>query len=559
MAVFMDMVDEIVKDKIPGFVPGEAITIMPENAYISLNITTPLGKASAIAMGLVFLLRKDGFKTERIEEAMEVSPVHAQYYALTMKQKEELEARIKTILASLSAAVADLELLEHDLRKYREFMRHFELMEEGIKEKNVEKIRRADSTLRSIFIDQVDVHTGPGIALKLITEKWPTVIVDFMKLTDEDVEAGAIAKKLGISPAEATILATKNKLYLEWRDMFKTTVQERYRRILSLVESKKKSIEELKASARPVLLRYKSIREIGETREGRELLIRLSWLRPAGMAVSIEISKLWAWKTFVPPEFYMPTTEVKKVRRKIARVRKIPREFKEWLKAEIGPEEYRKKEVTVPPFGIEPLDRWALYLIKELQNFYKRYGVEIKFTAEELLNLREELVSELVEPPPKGVFPPSPYFVVNEIGTERVILRFPDGTELEDLTFNLRTKLESMNLLLVRYAEMKAKNKMIENYIDELLGEMSKGRPIEELLRREFPALKGVPRVEVKPKVLKPPFTLFGKIQRIFPIVRPGPYEKVFFDRITKMYLAEISRRSFARYVGYLKKSVGVP
>lgn len=552
---FMDKIEGLLKDKIPGFVPGQAISMQPENTRILLDITTPLGKASGIAMGLIFLLRKDGFKTERIEEALEVSPVHAQYYALTMKQKEELEARIKSILASLSAATADLELLEHDLRKYREFMRHFELMEEGKKEKNVEKIRRADTTLRSIFIDQVDVHTGPGIALKLITERWPTIIVDFMKLTDEDVEPRIIEKKLKISPAEATVLATKNKLYLEWRDMFKGTVQERYKRILSLAEAKKKSIEELKTSARPIFLRYKSIKELGETRRGRETLLRLSWLRPAGMAVSIEISKVWAWKTFVPPEFYMPTEEIKKVERRITRIRKIPKEFKEWLKAEIGLEKYRNKKVTLPPFGIEPLDRWVLYLIKEMERFYRdEYGVEIRFTANELLELREELIRDCTE-----TFPPSPYFVVNEIGTERVILRFPDGTELEDLTFDLRTKIESLNMMLVRYAERKAKDKMVESYINELLGEMARGKGLEELLKEEFPALKGKPKIEAKLKEIKPPFTLFGRIQKVFPVMRVGPYEKVFFDRLTKMYLAEIAKTSFVRYVDYLKKSVGVP
>ena len=546
---FMDKIENKIAQfghVVPGFVPGKAISIMIENCETRIDITTPPGKASGIEKGLLFTLRDDGYETERIEESIEVSPVHAQYYALTIKQKEELEGRIKTALASLSSAISELELLEHDLRKYKEFLQYFEWIEKGKKEKNEELVRKADQTLKSIFIDQVDVHTGEGVALKLITQRWPTVIVDFMKLSDEDVDIDKIAKKFGISPAEATILATKNKLYLEWREIFKETVQNRYERIRSLAEAKKKSIEEIKNSIKPVLLRYKSIKEIGESEEGRRELQRLSWLRPAREAVSIDISKIWAWKTFLPYGAGRITTEWRKEKKPIMRMRKIPREFKEWLRANLGAEAY-KLDGYVPPFNAEPLDRIALYLIKELENFYK-----IKFTPKEILETRDKLIEDAMEKNVRSI-----YFVVNEIEEARSVIKLPDGSELEDLTFHIKTKIESYNITLVRYLEMKAKDKVLENYIDELLGEMSKGRKLSEIIKEEFPSLKGMAKKEKELKI--EPLTSFDRIQKIFPIIRTGPYETNFQDRFTKYYLAEGAVRCFVPYVSYLKKSVGVP
>lgn len=552
--MFMDEIEKIIGGEPPGFVAGKAISIQIENCKTSIDLTTPLGKASGISMGLLFTLRKNGYETERVEETMEISPIHAQYYALTLKQKEELEGRIKSALASLSASISDLELLEHDLRKYKEFLDIFEMMEKGIKEKKPELVRRANQTLKSIFIDQVDVHTGEGVALKLITVRWPTVIVDFMKLKDVDVDIEKIAKDYKISLAEATILATKNKLYLEWREMFKKTVQNRYERIRSLVEARKRSIEEIKSTVKPILLRYKSIKEIGETEAGRKALLRLSWLRPATQAVSIDISKIWAWKTFLPPEPYRPTLEWVKIEKPILKMRKIPIEFKKWLKAELGDEAYKVKG-TLPPFDIEPLDRWSLYLIRKMENFYKEeYGVELRFTPNEILKRREDLIKDCTEK-----FIPSPYFVVNEFETFRTVLRLPDGSECEDIVFDFRTKIESFNIMLVRYLEILMKDKLLENYIKELLGEAARGKEISELIKEEFPTLKGKPKKKVELKVVEPPFSLFEKFQKYFPVVRTGPYETNFADRFTKFYLAEGARRCFVPYVRYLKGSVGVP
>jgi len=216
------------------YTPGEAICLVPGEAEEFLSFTTPMGQVSGVTASLIFQFRKWGYVRYKVDESIWVSPVFKPYYDLVIAQREQLQASIKAGLASISQAISDFELVWHDLRKYKEFLDHFENLEKGKKlmkenkEEGLKLFNRANSTLKSIFIDQVDVHTGETVALKLIANRWPTIIADFLKLQDDDVEPKDIAKKYHVSEAEGVVLATKNKLYLEWRDnLFYPTVKER--------------------------------------------------------------------------------------------------------------------------------------------------------------------------------------------------------------------------------------------------------------------------------------------------------------------------------------------
>jgi len=104
---------------------GNAVFYPPSDQCTVLNFTGNLGAATGIFYSTMFQLRKWEFNVKKAGETIEVSPVHQQYYQLTQKQKEDLESRIKKGLASASQSVADLELLEHDLRKYQDFIKYF--------------------------------------------------------------------------------------------------------------------------------------------------------------------------------------------------------------------------------------------------------------------------------------------------------------------------------------------------------------------------------------------------------------------------------------------------
>ena len=119
--------------------PGFGINVAVPNADIYLDFDSSLGKGSGVLLSLIFQLPKWGFDRVKIDETIVVTPVFQQYYQLTIKQKEELEAIIKSSLASIATALSDLEMLRHDLRKYKEFMDYFKMIEVG-KKKGDEKL-----------------------------------------------------------------------------------------------------------------------------------------------------------------------------------------------------------------------------------------------------------------------------------------------------------------------------------------------------------------------------------------------------------------------------------
>jgi hypothetical protein len=185
------------------------------NRYSKLNFTGQPGTASEIYFSLLFHLPKIEWSIAKIDEWIEVSPSHREYYERTTSTKQALESTIKTGLASAAQSVADFELMSHDVRKYKEILEYFQSKDENV--------------LKSMFIDQVDIHTdlsNQPIALRTIVSRWPTIIADFMRINDNDTEPDKIAKDYDISKAEAVVLATKNKLYQKWKKLFGDAAKE---------------------------------------------------------------------------------------------------------------------------------------------------------------------------------------------------------------------------------------------------------------------------------------------------------------------------------------------
>jgi len=74
----------------------------------------------------------------------------------------------------------------------------------------------------------------------------------------------------------------------------------------------------------------------------------------------------------------------------------------------------------------------------------------------------------------------------------RTVLVLPNGAQLEDLMIgNLKTYVKTQNIIIGHILEIIAREKMLENYIDQLLGEMGidkegKVKKVEEMLKEEF-------------------------------------------------------------------------
>ncbi len=588
---------------VPTLRPGEGIRAVPLEGEILLDYTAPLGKLTGIYYSLSFQLPRWGFWRGKIEEWIFVSPVFREYYEITIRQREALEASIKEGLRSIGVAISDLELLLHDLRKYKEFLEYFRwieqgkiLIKKGKKKEGEELIKKGEQTLKAVFIDMVDAHTGPGIAMKEIAVRWPTIIADFMKLTDEDVDPAKIKEKLKVSEAEGVVLATKNKLYIEWKKLFKETVKRRYATMLRQVEARRKSVEEYKNMLRPTIARYKMIKDALENPNIRATLYK-SFFRPEAQALSIDFMRLWAWKPFAPSEKYKYT--------------KTTFDSVHAAKAGFLPEEIREIEKAAPTLPSLKVrlkgGKWDGYLDalpqepsidhvlreKLIPEIEKTYGV--KFTGVDLFNAREMLLKQFRESYTGlgGVEPWvwSPYFCFLDIPLSRTVLRIPPaGPELEDIMIeNLQVATETQNIILARCLEFIAKDKLLDREIGLMLGEMGikgdKVLKIEEILKEEFPEVFLSPeeyeKMEIekkkKEKAKEKFYASRYKLKRTIDKIRAaigdffktlgwdvmffravGPYEFAMSHRLAKYYQPVVAGE-FERVRKFIETKMGVP
>jgi hypothetical protein len=320
--------------------------------------------------------------------------------------------------------------------------------------------------------------------LKMIAQRWPTIITDFMKLGDGDVDGGKIKSKLGVSEAEGVVLATKNKLYNAWKETFRKTVEERYQRLLSMVQARKFSIDEYKTMLKPYIERYKAIREKGADVGGRTTLRNYGWLKAGAQATSLDWATIWAWKGMTRPDSTRITYEAFKTTMNILKS-DLPPSLLEHVGARLSTSDEKKMldkkftDWTTAPNGIEPLDKWAWALYRYIEDHYtEKSGLPIRFSLEDLLKARNDFIG----PGGMGSSPEYYYFKVFETDVERAILHLPDGTELEDMTWApCYVYFDSYNMLFLRSLERIAQEKTLEAYIDQMLGETGKKKKISEL------------------------------------------------------------------------------
>lgn len=552
---------------------GEAYRLHSLNFRTPFNYTTPVGVMSGLIMSYFFYLGKRGFgEKHKMIDWLEISPVHAQYYQITVQQKQQLERQIKEGLASITQAVGDLELLLHDLRRYAEYMDYFEklakgevLIKAGKKEEGTEMKTEAEQTLKAVFIDQVDIHTDlpqTPIAMRSIVGRWPTIIADFMRLEDKDKDPKKIAKKLEVSEAEGVVLATKNKLYQEWRETFKKTVKDRYKRILGLVEARKKSVNEYKNMLRPYVNRYRSIREFGETPEGREALEKHAFYRHAAQAVSVDYSMTWLWRCFRPPDFFKIGLEAE-VRKVNVLKSRIYKGFKKMAKENWSLlKEKGLTEVSLSTTGVEPLDKFVYYSYPYIE---EHYNVDLDIA--DILQIRENFCEKNYD---------YPYFETMEVGWTRAVIRLADGTEFEDVVLDpFWCYMDTQNIIILRMLEVLAKQREEESFLMQMLGEMSEeGKKIKDLMEEAYPHIhergeikekeKKKEEAEVAAKVKKATRSIGKFLGEIgFPtdvrFFKPGPYETHVEDVITGIWVPEFLSSIQIPSNNFFKDALGIP
>lgn len=518
-------------------VNGKRVMCRPTDQHIKLNPTTNMGGCSGIYYSMTFQLPKWGYETAKLDEWMDVSPVHSDSYNLMISQRNKLEQNIKGGLQSAAQSVADYELLSHDLRKYREILDYFKM---GQKDEHV---------LRSLFVDKVDAHTGEGYSLITMARRWPTIITDFIRMQSGWIDAKKIPvpgdqlkkimEELKVSQAEATVLKTKSELFEEWKRLFFPEIKERYARTKTLVESRKKSVDEYREWLKPYIARHKMMTEATQ-KDPAKYASNIYMVPGFGQAVAHSGVRLWAWEDFSPQEMHRPET------------------------------------VQM----VEPYDATVIEWKMKIEKKYK-----MTFKQKDIDTLKKKLKP--------GVL----YYHMFDIFCNRTIIRLPQLGEQEDMDIQIEHFLLSQNIMLVHLMEVMAIEKSFERYVNEIIGtkeseekhlrdiekefEPEKKEKKESFARKFRKRMKMLSSEEKKAeaqnaeamkeaeaqkvedvmkaqdeKILKMSNSLWNRISPY--IVKSGPYEWQLKPRVTKMFLIPMATH-YGGLVELLKFKMGVP
>jgi hypothetical protein len=509
------IIDMIRESKKGDPILGEAFLGCPENQDTVLDFTTPMGKCSKVYYSFVFQLPKWGYNARKIEEYMDVSPVHADAYNLMVGQRQKIETAIKTGLSSAAEAVTHYELMAHDARRYREILDYFK---KGQKDEHI---------LRSLFVDRVDAYTGEGYSMITMAKRWPTIITDFIRMKTALDDINAIRKELDVSQAEATVLKTKNELYKEWKELFFPVVKERYARIRTMVDARKRSIDEYKQWLKPYITRHRMMKDLPEDKAS--VFVTNPIMVPGfGQAAMFSGVRLMVWRPFNP--------------------------------IEPGKPEYFIEKKKSGNFQIDPYDNFVKKWIKRIE-----YKYSVRITDRDVKELLGEWTSSSTEKPIAEMYPERLYYIVFDILVMRSVIKTPPpaGGELENLMLSpLRTILVSQNILLLYLLEMRAIEEKFDNDVNELIGapelEEERMAEVERMFdekaeRKRFESLKSFSRgMKRFGRGVRKPFRYLARY-----VIKPGPYETNFKERVTKVYMVN-SGGIYGGMVDYWKKEFGV-
>ncbi len=501
---------------------GKALCVQPFEMYTKINPTTPPGMLAGLWMGLLIQLRKWEYNgVKKMSETIEVTPAYAQYYHITLQQKEEIEGKIKAGLQSVSQSIADLELLKHDERKYREFLDYFGLAfnkdEEDEEKAWTKDAKKVDGhALRSIFIDQVDAHTGEGIAMRNIVSRWPTLITDFMRM-DEETDVEKLCETLDVSRAEAVVLSSKNRLFQEWKKLFEPELKSRYRKIRELVASRDASINNYRDWVKPLIRRHKMLAEGLDTNP--HAYDRDIYFYSHSQAFAHNDVKIWAWRFYTATEFYRAA----------------------------GSERLATEQMEG---DIKPDDKWT----RETLIFGKEYGLIRKFPWLTKTWV-DERIKEITDTNADLMVPRKSYYNFFILQMSKTNGRFASGEEFEDADFYVHGIFMSQNVLLVKLLEMAAQEKEFDDYVDKLLG-IGKSSHSEHEEEGHGEKRKGATG-----KILE----MFGNVNETlasaglsFDVLKSRPYEKDFDERIGKIHVRGMAKERFMPIVNHIKSKIGI-
>ncbi len=530
---------------------GEAICNFPPDQHVLLNATCPFGHGNLIYMMLTYTMPKLHYNLAKIDEHIAVSPAYPEMYGRIIAKKRELEGHIKGGLASAAQAVADYELLKHDERKYREILDYFE---EGRKDEHV---------LRSLFIDRVDAHTGEGYSMISMTKRWPTVITDFIRLSTIEKKDRTDVKKirdgLSISTAESTVLKTKNNVFEEWKKTFFPDIRDRYARVKTLVDARRKSIDEYREWLKPHVTSLKMMKDTMEVDPSKLFTMAIQpWHKPDSMYWV----RVFMWKMLTPEE--------------------------------VGKPGFVSGEIS-------PYDNFVKRYIPDIE---KNYGVKIVKSESD----KKKLISKGIKDPDSRVYSNDDIIVIDKqlkdwsetplyesqpkLNLDRYYYAFYDiaitsplfkmeggKEEIDDWNCELKPYLISQNVLMLILLEITAKERWLNKYVKELIGV----REVEDKIRdevtkryRDLDAEDEKQKNGIIAQIKAPYLKVTGAVNRVEGwfgnwswnnlklrkyflrfFMRVGPYETERSERLTKVYGRYMGGGMTDPLIKYIKQQFG--
>jgi hypothetical protein len=288
----------------------------------------------------------------------------------------------------------------------------------------------------------------------------------------------------------------------------------------TLVNSRRRSIDEYRAWLRPYIAKYKSMREGTEGKGGWGYVNNAFSTPGFGTMDAWSFVRIWAWRPFQPVEGGKPEAIVQ------------------------GGLSKRKG------FMIDPYDDFVKYWQGKIE---KNYG--IRFKDGEVENILENALKRNESAHCASMESQALYYLLFDFKILLNTLRSPppEGVEMDNIMFiPIKIWVMSQNSMLIHILEIEAREKYMEKYMNEIIGTREVEEDIFNKVEAEFSGKKEGSKEEKKESIwnrIKPKY--YTKVnERGFPenwepnrsmkfvrfFVRPGPYEAVFFERASKMY-----------------------
>jgi len=445
-----------------GKLKGYAWLTQPYEGYGNIVYVTTPGKSRTVFNNLLDWLTYDKWKNYVFDKWIEIRPSHTKMYQSVIGQKYDLQARIKQALVSISQSVADLELLEHDIRKYEEFEGYLDGMEKDTsnlkkdeKKKAEQEKKFSEMAIKTVFVDQVDYHSGgtgqgPGrlsMAFMRNNNIMPTIVDDFMIMRNpDDLENGTLKN---ISTVEKNMLRVKWKAYQSWLNSFKSEVKNRLSRLIQLKRSREKTLTEFREWAKPILARELAIKE-GFSEESNRTFDKL---------VGTEYSSLGE-------PIALTSTNLLSFRRlSIEEYQKTPSEM------------YQRDSESIPELA-DFYDTIAKIMI-----FDENVGLRVKYpwiTKQWVDSVKDECAKK-VKGLMLGGF--SRYMMMSNINYISRNTIYRGDFEVEIGVFNFDNFMITPNLVFVKMVEHKAKDEEIKRYINQMLGIKDERRTLKYTIK----------------------------------------------------------------------------